>query len=609
MVRPYESRVGIQAAGADGDDTGGSRGMKNLFAADRRGWSRMVLFLFCFCVMGMAQTKQTADVIYVNGNIYVGDQARLAQRNEALAVKGERLLAVGDAATVKQFKGGNTKVVDLHGAFVMPGFNDAHVHLANAGFEKLNVNLIGVQSLEEMKQRIATAAKEHPAGEWLQGRGWDHTKWPRSGSGDAVLPTRQDLDAVTGDHPAIFTRVDGHIAIANTAALKAAGVTKATKTPTGGAIDIGADGEPTGILREGARDLVYSKIPDPSPAQRRRGLELALADAAEHGITSAQDNSEWADFLVFEELEREGKLTLRISEWLPFAADLKLLGEHRAHHPATDTMLHTGMLKGYMDGSLGSRTAALLAPYSDDPKNTGLPQFKEHDLEEMTWDRTNGGFQVGFHAIGDGGVALALAGFGEAWREWHERPQNRAKEPDFRFRIEHAQVVAPGQFQEMRELRVIASVQPNHLLTDMNWAEARIGGERAKTSYPWREFLQNKIPIAFGTDYPVEPVTPFRGMYAAVTRKNEAGTKTYYPEQKLTIHQAIAAYTTGSAYAEFEEKDKGLLQPGMLADFVVLDRDLTKVAPEEILNTKVLRTVVGGKTVYDVAPKLNSRRG
>ncbi len=579
-----------------------------LSAADGRGWARIVLFLFFLAAVGLAQTKQTADVIYVNGNVYTGSKydAEYGRAHtvgnvpaQSLAVKEGKVIAAGRNADVERLRGSGTKVIDLHGAFVMPGFNDAHVHLANAGFEKLNVNLIGSTSLDDMKQRIAAAARERPAGEWLQGRGWDHTKWSRVGGGDATLPTRQDLDAVTGDHPAIFTRVDGHIAIANTAALKDAGVTKTTKAPSGGAIDVDAQGEPTGILREGARDLVYSKIPAPTPVQRRRGLELALADAVAHGITSAQDNSEWADFLVFEELEREGKLTLRVTEWLPFRADLKLLGEHRARHPQADPMLHTGMLKGFMDGSLGSRTAALLVPYFDDPKNTGLPQFKEHDLEEMTRDRANAGFQVGFHAIGDRGVALALAGFGEAWREWHERKGNRGKEPDFRFRIEHAQVVAPSQFQEMRELRVIASVQPNHLLTDMNWAEARIGAERAKTSYPWREFLQNKIPLAFGTDYPVEPITPFRGLYAAVTRKSEDGKKTYYPEQKLTIDEAIAAYTTGAAYAEFAEKDKGTLEPGKLADFVVLDRDITKVAPEEILKTKVLRTVVGGKTVYE----------
>ncbi|MBI2677761.1 MAG: amidohydrolase [Candidatus Koribacter versatilis] len=594
-------------------------------ATDGHGFTRILLFLFVFAAVSVAQEKKTAEVIYVNGRVYTGAGAFRSweprkdctrprfdcgavewvvgaakpQYAEVIAVADGRVIGIGLNHDARAYQGTKTKMVDLHGAFVMPGFNDAHVHLASGGFEKLNVNLTGSKSLAEMKQRIAAAAKDRPAGEWLQGRGWDHTKWAKSGSGDATLPTRQDMDAVTGDHPAIFGRVDGHIAVANTAALKAAGVTGKTKVPNGGAIDVDAQGEPTGILREGARELVYSKIPPPTPAQRRRGLELALADAAEQGITSAQDNSEWEDFLVYEELEREGKLTLRIAEWLPFKADLKLLQEHRAHHPATDAMLHTTMLKGFMDGSLGSRTAALLAPYSDDPKNSGLPQFRQHDLEEMTWERVNAGFQIGFHAIGDRGAALALAGFGEAWREWHERAQNRNKTPDFRFRIEHAQVIAPDQFQTMHELGVIASVQPNHLLTDMNWAEARIGAERAKTSYPWREFLQNEIPLAFGTDYPVEPITPFRGLYAAVTRKNEAGTKTYYPEQKLTIDEAIAAYTSGSAYAEFAEKDKGMLAPGMLADFVVLDRDITKVAPEEILKTKVLRTVVGGRTVYE----------
>jgi predicted amidohydrolase YtcJ len=568
------------------------------FTADERGWMRVVLSLFFLGATSMAQTKTTADVIYTNANVYIGatgagEKALLVPRAQAIAVRDGRIIAVAGNGKIAAFKGGRTKLIDLHGAFVMPGFNDAHLHLANGGFEKLNVNLIGTKSLAEMKQRIATAAQQRAAGEWLEGRGWDHTKWT-----EGKLPQRQDLDAVTGGHPAIFTRVDGHIAVANTAALQSAGVTKATKPPAGGAIDLGPDGEPTGILREGARELVESKIPAPTLEQRRRALELALADAAQWGVTSAQDNSDWQDFLVFEELEKEGKLTLRITEWLPFGESLKLLGERRARHPSTDPMLHTGMLKDYMDGSLGSRTAALLAPYSDDPKNSGLPQFQQHDLEEMTWDRTNAGFQVGFHAIGDRGVDLALAGFGEAWREWHERAQNRGKKPDFRFRVEHAQVVAPGQFQEFKELGVIASVQPNHLLTDMNWAEARIGPERAKTSYPWREFLNNGVPLAFGTDYPVEPITPFRGLYAAVTRKNEAGTKAYYPEQKLTIDEAIAAYTTGAAFAEFAERDKGTLEPGKFADFVVLDRDITKVKPEEILKTKVLRTVVGGKTVY-----------
>jgi hypothetical protein len=248
------------------------------------------------------------------------------------------------------------------------------------------------------------------------------------------------------------------------------------------------------------------------------------------------------------------------------------------------------MLKGFMDGSLGSRTAAMLAPYDDDPKNAGIPRYEQDPLNQKAAERSKAGFQLGFHAIGDRGARMALDAFAYA--------MEKSNKTDARFRIEHDQVIAPEDFTKFKKLGVIASVQPNHLLTDMNWAEAHIGPERARHSYPWKEFQNNGITLAFGTDYPVEPITPFRGLYAAVARRNEAGTKQYYPEQKLDIHEAIAAYTTGSAYAEFAEKNKGLLSSGMLADFVVLDRDITKVAPEEILKTRVLRTVVGGKTVY-----------
>jgi predicted amidohydrolase YtcJ len=344
---------------------------------------------------------------------------------------------------------------------------------------------------------------------------------------------------------------------------------------------------------------MYAKIPPPTPAQRRKAAELALANAAHWGLTSAQDNSDWEDFLVYEDLERQGKLTLRISEWLSFRDSVDELEKHRTHQSANDPMLHTTMLKGFMDGSLGSRTAALLAPYSDDAGNSGLPQYQQEPLNKMAVERAGAGFQMGFHAIGDRAAQMALDAFAAAEASPNARAASgAANSRDFRFRIEHDQVIAPAQFAQYKKLGVIASMQPNHLLTDMNWAMERIGPERAKTSYPWKQFLDNGVRIAFGTDYPVEPITPFRGIYAAVTRKNEAGTKEYYPEQKLTIEQALAAYTTGSAYAEFAEKDKGTLVPGMLADFVVLDRDLTKVAPAEILKTQVLATVVGGKTVY-----------
>ena len=537
---------------------------------------------------------KSADVIFVNGDIYT--QAKPA-RAQALAVREGRIVAVGSNSDIRKLKGSQTKEVDLGGHFVMPGFNDAHVHLASGGFEKMNVNLVGSKSLREMQHRIGLKVVQAGAGQWIVGEGWDHTLWPGQ-----TLPTRHDIDVMTNGHPAIFVRVDGHIAIANTAALQAAGITGKTQAPQGGKIDLDANGDPTGILREGAQALVFAKVPPPTPAQRREAAELALANASRWGVTSAQDNSSWDDFLVYEDLERDGKLTLRISEWLSFRDSVSELVEHRAHHAASDPMLHTTMLKGFMDGSLGSRTAALLAPYVDDPANSGLPQYEQGPLNKMAVERADAGFQMGFHAIGDRAAQMALDAFAAAEASPKAQAPVGAPTPrDFRYRIEHDQVIAPSQFAQYKKLGVIASVQPSHLLTDMNWAQERIGPERAKTSYPWKQFLDNGIPLAFGTDFPVEPITPFRGVYAAVTRKNEAGTKEYYPEQKVTIEQALAAYTTGSAFAEFSEKEKGTLAPGMLADFVVLDRDLTKVSPPEILKTEVLRTVVGGKTVFEVA--------
>lgn len=533
-----------------------------------------------------------AEMIFINGDIYT--QAK-PDRAQAIAVRDGRITAIGSNDEIRKLKGNATQVVDLGGHFVMPGFNDAHVHLSGAGMRQLALDLTGSMSLAEMQHRIGLRVIQAAPSEWIQGSGWDHTLWPNK-----VLPTRQDIDVMTNGHPAIFVRIDGHIAVANTAALQAAGVTGKTPVPEGGKIDLDANGEPTGILRESAQGLVFVKVPPPTREQRRRAAEYSLADAARWGVTSAQDCSHWEDFLVYEDLEREGKLTLRISEWLTFGDSLETLLKHRAQHSLDDPMLHTAMLKGYMDGSLGSRTAAMLAPFSDDPGNSGLPQYDQSTLNKMASERVAAGFQLGFHAIGDRAVQMALDAFAAAISNPKAQAAAGATTPhDFRFRIEHDQVVAPSQFAEYKKLGVIASVQPSHLLTDMNWAVDRIGPERAKTSYPWKQFLDNGIPLAFGTDYPVEPINPFRGIYAAVTRKNEAGTREYYPGQKLTIQQALAAYTVGSAYAQFAETTKGTLAPGMLADFVVLDRDLTKVVPSDILKTQVLRTVVGGKTVYE----------
>jgi predicted amidohydrolase YtcJ len=538
----------------------------------------------------------SADALYIRGNILTGEglASDSPRRVSALAIRDGVVMAIGGEDEILKLRGANTEVIDLHGAFVMAGFNDAHVHLASGGFEKLNVDLVGVRSLSEMKERIAVRVKAATSGEWIRGRGWDHTKWDAQ-----MLPTRQDLDDVTGGHPAVFTRVDGHIAVANSAALRAARITKDAPDPPGGKIDRDATGEPTGILREGAGDAVYGAIPKPTSTQRRQAIELALAEAARSGLTSIQDNSSWEDFLVYEEIEREGKLTVRITEWLPFDAPLAVLEKRRAHHDPKDPMLHTGMLKGFMDGSLGSRTAAMLQPYSDDLGNSGLPQYDQTKLNRMAEERVAAGFQLGFHAIGDRAIEMALDAFADAIQHLPNQAAHGNDVPNLRLRVEHAQVVTPEQIQRFARLRVIASMQPNHLLTDMNWAMDRLGPDRAKFSYTWKAFLDTSVRLAFGTDYPVEPLTPFRGLYAAVTRKNEAGMKEYYPEEKLTIDETIRAYTEDAAYAEFAEKTKGMLSPGYVADLVVLDRDITRVRPEEILQTRVLRTVVAGKTIWE----------
>lgn len=545
-----------------------------------------------------APPPSKADIIFTHANIYTGavgvGSLGSTKRAEAIALRGDRILAVGSREDIAKLKGPQTQVVDLGGHFVMPGFNDAHMHLASAGLEKLNVDLVGCKTLDEFRDRLRAKVEAAAPGDWIVGEGWDETLWPAK-----VPPTRWDLDEVSGDHPVLLVRVDGHIAVANTRALQLADVTVASKDPDGGKIDRDEGGTPTGILREKAQGAVWAVIPKPGHDKRRQAIELALADLASHGITSAQDFSSWEDFQVYEELEKEGKLTARISEWLPFDDSIEELNRKRDSHPQSDNMLRTGMLKGFMDGSLGSKTAAMLEPFSDDPGNSGIPQYDPAKLNAMTRERLLAGYQIGFHAIGDKGVQMALDAFAEAEKAGKDAKVKAVDGgTDYRLRVEHAQVTTPLQIARFKDLKVIASMQPSHLLTDMNWAESRLGPKRAQTSYAWAEFLGHGVVLAFGTDYPVEPVTPFRGIYSAVTRMSEDGKKTYVG-QKLTIEQAISAYTTGAAYAEFDEKQKGKLEPGMLADFVVLDRDLTSATPPKILETKTLRTVVGGKTVYE----------
>jgi predicted amidohydrolase YtcJ len=559
--------------------------------------------MLCACLIAgvagsaAAADAEFADAIYLNGDFLTGEGLAGGQpvRVAALAVRGGRVLAAGSVAQVTRLKGPHTQVTDLHGAFALPGFNDAHLHLGDAGIYALKTDLRGVGSLEELKARVAASAQRASPGAWLRGGGWDHTLWKAS-----QLPSREDLDAVTAGHPAVFDRIDGHIAVANSAALAALGVSRASPDPQGGRIDRDQKGEPTGILRETAWVQFAARIPPPTSEQRRHGLEVALADAARNGLTSVQDYSRWEDFLVFEQLERAGRLPVRVSEWLTFNDPLEVLERERAHHAADDPLLHTGMLKGFMDGSLGSRTAALEAPYSDDPTNRGIPRYEQGPLNELTVARARAGFQIGFHAIGDRGVAMALTAFAAA-----EAALPPGVGAAARFRIEHDQVTTAADLKRQAALQVVASMQPSHLLNDMRWALKRLGPERARYSYAWKSMLSNAIPLAFGTDYPVETVPPVRGLYAAITRLPEPDPgmptgEAYFPEERLTIGEALYAYTQGSAYAEKWETQKGRLTSGELADFVVLDRDLLRATPLEIYNTRVLRTVVGGRTVYQV---------
>jgi predicted amidohydrolase YtcJ len=555
----------------------------------------LVISAFTVCTVGFAQapgaTKQATNgtpamTIYRNGRIYTNDPA--SPWAAAMLVRGEEILAVGDDDEVIGLADTGAKTVDLEKHFVMPGFNDAHVHIGSAGRDWIAVRLNGVKSVAELQKRLAEGVAQHKEGEWITGSGWDHTFWP-----DKKFPNRQELDAVSPKNPVILTHISGHVAVANSLALQLAGIGKATPNPSGGEIEKDASGELTGMLKEGAAmGLVYAKIPPPSMEQRRRGIELALADVAQHGVTSVQDNSAWEDFLTYRAIKNDGKLTMRVTEWLPFPAPLAKLEQMRRDGGTTDPWLRTGALKMVTDGALGSRTAAMLAPYSDEPSTSGIMTMEPEKLRALAIERDKAGFQLNFHAIGDRANRVALDVF---------EATAKANGPrDRRDRIEHAQVVAASDFPRFARLQVIASMQPSHQTSDMRWAEQRVGPDRVKGAYAWATMQKFGVRLALGTDYDVEPITPFRGLYACVTRELPTGGPQggWQPQEKISLDDCIRAYTSGSAYGEFMEGKKGELKAGEFADFIVLSKDLTKVEPSEYINTKVLRTVVGGRTVY-----------
>jgi predicted amidohydrolase YtcJ len=561
----------------------------------------------------IAFTETGADLILINGDIYTGDPQR--PRAQALASRGETIMTLGSNEEILQLRDSKTVVIDLHGQFAMPGFNDAHLHLASGAEAKLRINLEGSKSLAEMQQRIRARVPEFKPGEWITGRGWDHTLWA-----DKKFPTRADLDAVSRDHPMIFGRVDGHVAVANSRALEIAGITRVTPDPPGGKfLRDPATGEPNGMLEEdSAMDRVKKAIPPFTQEQRRRAIELTLAEAASYGITSIQDNSEdplfrlyeefpdglsrdgriagdppaLVDLPIYRELRRGRKLPVRITEWLPFNAPLPVLKDLQREYGTNDMWLKTGTLKGFLDGSLGSRTAAMLAPYSDDASTSGILRVDPEQFQRMAIARDAAGFQIAFHAIGDRANRVALDVFAAV------RRANGAR--DRRDRVEHAQILAPEDIPRFAALGVIASMQPVHVLDDERWAEQRIGPERIKGGYAWNSLEKSGAHLAFGTDFPVEGLNPVRGLYACVTRELPEGGPVggWQPQEKLPIDVCIREYTAGSAYAEFDEGHKGKLLPGMLTDIVVFPADITKLSARELIEAKVSMTIVGGRVVY-----------
>jgi predicted amidohydrolase YtcJ len=549
-----------------------------------------------------ARQRRKVSLVLTNGKVFTADaRGSIA---EAVAIEGERIVAVGTSREIaSRFDGART--VDLKGKLATPGFNDAHIHFLGGGLSLLRVNLVGARTLAEAKARVAARVREVGRGTWILGRGWDHTLW------GGEWPTRKDLDEVAPNNPAIFQRVDGHVSWANSLALQKGNVTRETKDPQGGEILRDANGEPTGILKETAGGLVTRVVPDPTREEKLEGITRALSEARRYGITSVQDSvAGYETLALYRELLAADKLTVRVAEWLDFGQPIEELKRQRAEFAALKVdplRIRITALKGYVDGTLGSRTAAMLAPFADDPHNSGIPRRTPEELTRMIVERDAAGFQITLHAIGDRANRMALDGFAIALK------QNGLRVVGYRgsvvlmsparHRVEHAQVVAPTDFARFRDLGVIASMQPSHAISDKRWAQDRLGEYRVMGAYSWHTMMAHGVHVPFGTDWPVEPINPYLGLYAAVTRQSIEGDPAggWWPEERVSIEDAIRNYTAESAYASFEEKEKGRIAAGMLADIVVHTRDLLSIAPKDILQTEPEMTVFGGRVVYERA--------
>jgi predicted amidohydrolase YtcJ len=522
----------------------------------------------------------------VNARVWTGDPRR--PWADALAANGERIALVGTSAEVKKLVTPSTRVIDASGMMVVPGFIDSHVHFISGGFGLSSVQLRDAKTPAEFIKRIKAYALTLPRGAWITEGNWDHEQW------GGELPRRDWFDSITPNNPVWINRLDGHMSLANSAALRAAGVDVSTADVAGGTIVRGADGAPTGILKDNATSLVDRAVPDPSTELIDRAVDAAMLYVAGNGVTSVHNMGTFADLAAFDRAHSRGRMKTRIYAVVPLASWAQLRDTVQARGRG-DNWLHIGGLKGFVDGSLGSHTAAMLQPFTDAPNDSGLFVNTPAHLYEWTSGADKAGLQVIVHAIGDKAIRTQL--------DIYERVEREDGPRDRRFRIEHLQHVAPADIPRVASLGVIASMQPYHAIDDGRWAEKVIGHERAKTTYAFHSLLEAKVRLAFGSDWFVAPATPIEGIYAAVTRrtlddKNPGG---WIPDQKIGVEDALRAYTANAAYAEFKEKEKGTLAKGMLADFVILDRDLTRIAPENIRDTKIVMTVVGGKAVYERA--------
>lgn len=529
-----------------------------------------------------------AETILLNGHIWTGTED--SPEVEALAVVQNRILKTGSNKEIKKLAGPGTRVLDLQGRLVLPGFIDAHTHFLNGGLALRSVQLRECRSREEFVSRIAAKARELPAGSWILNGDWDHQQFS-----PPVLPTRDWIDAVTPDHPVCVNRFDGHMVLVNSLALKLAGINKNTVSPPGGEIVRDPKtGEPTGILKDAAADLVYAVIPPPSLEEKKDAVRIALKEAAANGVTSVHDMSEAASFEVYQELLAAGELTARLYVYLQIPeieSFLRLRIKSGFGHP----FLRLAGLKGFVDGSLGSATALFFEPYSDNPQAYGLlasHMFPEGIMEQRLRQADRAGLQVAIHAIGDRANAILLDLMEKIWAE--NGPRDR------RWRIEHCQHLRKTDIERYGKLGLVASVQPYHAIDDGCWAEKKIGPERARTTYAFKSLQEAGAVLAFGSDWTVAPLNPLAGIYAAVTRRTLDGRNPegWIPEEKVTLEEAIRSYTVRAAYAEFSEKEKGSLETGKLADLVVIDRDLFRLRPEEIIQARVVLTMVDGWVVY-----------